>query len=176
MNFFALKSLSTLREIGSSAGKESTCNAGNLGLIPGLGRSPTEGNWLPTPVFWPGEFHGLCSPWGCKELDMTERLSHTKVRGVEPCIKVIGQKSLKLTYSNRCQEPLDLNQSAPWARIRWNIHPTIHAYCILTNHFEPPFQQEFSLSWSCKNWLVTFETVCFSLEPAPCSNSVSHSS
>ena len=30
---------------------------------------------LPTPVFWPEEFHGLYSPWGCKELDMTERLS-----------------------------------------------------------------------------------------------------
>ena len=28
-----------------------------------------------TPVFWPGEFHGLYSPWGCKESDMTERLS-----------------------------------------------------------------------------------------------------
>ena len=27
-----------------SAGKESTCNAGDLGLIPGLGRSPGEGN------------------------------------------------------------------------------------------------------------------------------------
>ena len=27
---------------------------------------------LPTLVFWPGEFHGLYSPWGCKELDMTE--------------------------------------------------------------------------------------------------------
>ena len=27
----------------SSAGKESTCNAGDLGLIPGLGRSPEEG-------------------------------------------------------------------------------------------------------------------------------------
>ena len=26
---------------------------------------------LPTPVFWPGEFHGLYSPWGSKELDMT---------------------------------------------------------------------------------------------------------
>ena len=25
-----------------------------------------------TPVFWPGEFHGLYSPWGRKELDMTE--------------------------------------------------------------------------------------------------------
>ena len=30
----------------------------DLGLIPGLGRSPGEGR-LPTPVFWPGEFHGL---------------------------------------------------------------------------------------------------------------------
>ena len=28
---------------GSSAGKESTCNVGNLGSIPGLGRSPGEG-------------------------------------------------------------------------------------------------------------------------------------
>ena len=26
---------------------------------------------LPTPVFWPGEFHGLYSPWGCKESDTT---------------------------------------------------------------------------------------------------------
>ena len=30
---------------------------------------------LPTPVFWPGEFHGLYSPWGCKESDMIEWLS-----------------------------------------------------------------------------------------------------
>ena len=30
---------------------------------------------LPTPVFWPGEFHGLYSPWGLKESDMTEQLS-----------------------------------------------------------------------------------------------------
>ena len=28
-----------------SAGKESACNVGNLGLIPGLGRSPEEGNY-----------------------------------------------------------------------------------------------------------------------------------
>ena len=27
---------------------------------------------LPTPVFWPGEFHGLYSPWGRKESDRTE--------------------------------------------------------------------------------------------------------
>ena len=29
---------------GGSAGKESACNAGNLGLVPGWGRSPGEGN------------------------------------------------------------------------------------------------------------------------------------
>ena len=30
---------------------------------------------LPTPVFWPGEFHELYSSWGHKESDTTERLS-----------------------------------------------------------------------------------------------------
>ena len=30
---------------------------------------------LRAPVFWPGEFHGFYSPWGHKELDMTEQLS-----------------------------------------------------------------------------------------------------
>ena len=46
-------------------------NAGDPSLIPGLGRS-LEKERLPTPIFWPGEFHGLYSPWGCKESDMSE--------------------------------------------------------------------------------------------------------
>ena len=29
---------------------------------------------LRTPVFWPGEFHGLYSPWGHKESDTSEQL------------------------------------------------------------------------------------------------------
>ena len=33
---------------------------------------PWRRKWLPTPVFWPEEFHGLVSPWGRKELDMTK--------------------------------------------------------------------------------------------------------
>ena len=57
-----------------SAGKESACNAGDVDSIPGLGRS-TRRERLPTPVFWPGEFHGLYSPWGHRESDMTEQLS-----------------------------------------------------------------------------------------------------
>ena len=34
-------------------------------------------------VYWPGEFHGLCSPWGCKELGMTERLRKVVIEGRE---------------------------------------------------------------------------------------------
>ena len=54
-----------------SAGKESTHNVGDLGSIPGLGRSP---------VFLPGKAHGQrslagYSLWGHKELDTTEQLS-----------------------------------------------------------------------------------------------------
>ena len=41
-----------------SHSKESTSNVGDLGSIPGLGRSPRERNDYPSPVFLPGE-----SPW-----------------------------------------------------------------------------------------------------------------
>ena len=58
-----------------SARKESPCNAGDLGLIPGLGRFPGRKEGLPTPVFWPGEFHELYSPRGGKESDIPEQLS-----------------------------------------------------------------------------------------------------
>ena len=36
---------------------------------------PLEKGRIPTPLFWPGEFHRLYSPWSCKESDTTERLS-----------------------------------------------------------------------------------------------------
>jgi len=41
-------------------GKESTCNAGDVGLFPELGRFPGEGNGNPrsTPIFLPGKSHG----------------------------------------------------------------------------------------------------------------------
>ena len=37
----------TYKWLGSSDGKESASNTGDLGLIPGAGRSPTEGNGYP---------------------------------------------------------------------------------------------------------------------------------
>ena len=56
-----------------SAGKESAWNVGDLGSIPGLGRSPGEGKGF--PVFHPGEFQGLYRSRDRKELDTTEWLS-----------------------------------------------------------------------------------------------------
>ena len=44
--------------------KNLPANAGDIrdaGSIPGLGRSPGGGKWQPTPVFLPGESHGLKS-------------------------------------------------------------------------------------------------------------------
>ena len=53
-----------------SAGKEHTCNVEDLGLIPGLGRSPGEGTGYPL------QYSGLENS-GQKESDVTERLSHS---------------------------------------------------------------------------------------------------
>ena len=64
---------------GGSHGKESACNAGYLDSIPGLGRSPGEGNGNPLQysaweIPWTEEPSGLFV-LGCKELDMTGRLT-----------------------------------------------------------------------------------------------------
>ena len=89
---------------GGSAGKESACDVGDLGLIPGLGRSPEEGNSYPL------QYSGLersmdCmySPWGRKESDTTEQLSLrvgwrlTWSPGApEPCSQVLSSVLLEI--------------------------------------------------------------------------------
>ena len=65
---------------GGSDGKESPCNAGDAGSIPGLGRSPGEGHGSPLQYSCLDNPHGQrslegYSPWGRTELDMTERPS-----------------------------------------------------------------------------------------------------
>ena len=55
---------------------KSTHNAGDLGSIAGLGRSPGEGEGY--PLQYSGLENSMDSPWGRKELDMTERLSFSQ--------------------------------------------------------------------------------------------------
>ena len=70
----------TLKDFPSSSdGKESTCNARDLGSIPGLGRSPGKGLAIHSNIL-PAQSHGqrslaVYSPCGRKVSDMTERLS-----------------------------------------------------------------------------------------------------
>ena len=59
-----------------SAGKESVCNAGDLGSIPGLWRSPGEGKDY--SLQYPGLENSMDSPSGRKESDTTEWLSLKK--------------------------------------------------------------------------------------------------
>ena len=68
----------------SSDSRESACNAGDPGSLPWVGKIPWRREWEPTPVFLPEESHGLksltgYSPWGHKESDMTEQLTHTHI-------------------------------------------------------------------------------------------------
>ena len=62
---------------GGLAGKESYCNEGDLGSIPGLERSAGEGNSY--PLQYSGLENSLYSPWGHKELDTTEQLSFSSI-------------------------------------------------------------------------------------------------
>ena len=70
--------------------KESACNAGGPRFNPWVRKIPWRKEWLPTPVFLPGESPwteepGSYSPCGRKESDMTEHA----------CTHARGQKKTK---------------------------------------------------------------------------------
>ena len=76
---------------GGSDSKASVYNVGDPDSIPGLGKSPGEGNGTPLQYYCLEKSHGRRSlvgynPWSRKELDMTERLHFASVgyRGLIP--------------------------------------------------------------------------------------------
>ena len=65
---------------GGSMVKNLPASAGDVGVIPELRRFPWSRKWPTNLVFLPGKSHGQRSlvghsPWGLKELDMTEQLN-----------------------------------------------------------------------------------------------------
>ena len=86
---------------GCSDGKESTCNVGDLGLIPGLERSFRGGHGIPLQYSCLESPHGQrnlagYSPRGCRELDMTERRSTARphVRQWVQCWPSLGTQHM----------------------------------------------------------------------------------
>ena len=72
-----------MQEQHGASGKESSCliqETQERRVHPWVRKISFSRKWHPTPVFLPGKFHRQrslvsYSPWGCKELDMTEQLS-----------------------------------------------------------------------------------------------------
>ena len=79
-----------------SAGKESACDAGDLGSIPGLGRSPEEGKGYPL------QYSGLeksmdCIGHGVAESDTTERLSLSLICKCKPLLQATHSGPFSIT-------------------------------------------------------------------------------
>ena len=69
---------------GGSAVKNLLANPGEVGVIPGSGRSPEEGSGNPHHYSCLGKPYGQrslagYSPWGCKESDTTEQLNNNNI-------------------------------------------------------------------------------------------------
>ena len=67
---------------GGSDDKESASNAGDLGLIPGLGKSPGERSGNPLQYSGPENSTDRGAWWAISELDMTERLTLCVLQGL----------------------------------------------------------------------------------------------
>ena len=75
-----------------------------------VGKIPWRRERIPTPGFWPREFHGLYSPWGHKESDKTEWLSLSlSVRKEEK--SRISASELSETCSINCNSGLKMLQN-----------------------------------------------------------------
>ena len=81
---------------GVSDSKESSCNVGDLGLVPGLGRSPGEGNGNPLE-------NSMNRPWGHKESDMTEWLTLSTFNTCEALDISVDYKLMQLLTNLQLQ-------------------------------------------------------------------------
>ena len=82
---------------GGPDGKESTCSAGDPGLIPGLGRSPGEGNGNPLLT---GESPCTEEPRGLQSMEVAKSDATKHSTAHSACFEVIPHCSFDLHFSN----------------------------------------------------------------------------
>ena len=98
------------------------------GLNPSFRKIPWRREyWLPTPVFLPGEFHEQrslvgYSPWGCKELDMTERL-HFHFQILKSFHIIVNIQLCQI--SNSGNNPLNYFVECPGDGVAGNFYPCL---------------------------------------------------
>ena len=93
--------------ISSSAAYRSWRQGLGRGSLLCVGKNPWRRERLPNLAFWPGEHHGLYSPWDHKELDTTETFTFTSTAlwpgsGLSPVARALW---LCWTLSPNCPGP-----------------------------------------------------------------------
>ena len=76
---------------------------------------------LPTPVFWPGEFHGMYSPRGCKEPDTTEHLLVSLS---------LSRTPLKFLFKTHVSQRQYIQQCAHWKHTTFNFVEVSFPQCL----------------------------------------------
>ena len=128
------------------AGKESAYNAGNtgdMGLIPGSGRSPRGQNGNPVQYFWlknpmdRGAWRA--SPWGHKEWDTTEWPStHASLTRLEWSLNPVFEECLIPLNASFWQGVLWVPKSTGCRDLMKTDQLTLPCFCLLVNpHVSP---------------------------------------
>ena len=123
---------------GGSDGKESTCDVGDLGLIPGSERSRGEGNGTPLQCSCLENPHGPrslvgCSPWGRKESDTTEQ----QAKHDTACFIFVWVKLERINFTALCI-------------LQKGIFNILRASCGYTDPWDITVRKNYIMSLACE--------------------------
>ena len=126
-----------------------------------MGKIPWRRAWPPTPAFLSGESHGQrslvgYSPWGCKELDVTEATEQTHA-GTALVLRSHrenqeGEKNLGQSLKGQCRHPWDWNTSGTEIPSRREPHNLMRLPCRTLTKFpqQLPAKKISSCVWQGK--------------------------
>ena len=99
--------------------------------------------WQPTPVLLPGKSHGRrslvgCSPWGCEESDITQRL-HFHFHFTYSYLAKYTEKSMKGYIL------LNINTGNLWeGKMKGNLNSSFHIFLYILNFYNKHVFMDYS--------------------------------